>query len=261
MTRPQTLIIGSLAALAAGIFALMLCAILIMLKNPPSQAEPPAVVAQPLPATSTTAPTGTSTPPPTATAGQTALPTPTGTPVISQTTTPTPRPTAVNCIHDIANFEASGLITNKEVQAYLRQTIPVEHLDHCLKIRYVDRLTDVQATPASGRFMPLIRWISVYPVAGGYAGPAEILDTLVHEIGHNVHYNMRVDDLELANQWDELHQQNAGFVTAYASTDEFEDFAESYWAYVRQPQMLLLYNPSKYEFMRFHVFAGQEYPR
>ena len=94
-----------------------------------------------------------------------------------------------------------------------------------------------------------------------YRDPAEILDTLTHEVGHNVHYNMRIDNMELANQWTEFHQQDAGFVSDYARTNEFEDFAESYLAYVRHPEALLLNSPVKYEFMRVKVFAGQEYPR
>ena len=88
-----------------------------------------------------------------------------------------------------------------------------------------------------------------------------MLDTLTHEVGHNVHYNMRIDNLELANQWAELHQQDVGFVSDYARTNEFEDFAESYRAYVRQPQTLQLYSPIKYEFLRVNAFDGYEYPR
>jgi hypothetical protein len=84
---------------------------------------------------------------------------------------------------------------------------------------------------------------------------------VTHEVGHNVHYNLRIDNLEVASQWTELHQQDAGFVSDYARTNEYEDFAESYRVYVRQPELLQLYSPVKYEFMRLEVFAGQEYPR
>ncbi|MBN1217469.1 MAG: hypothetical protein JXM69_00955 [Anaerolineae bacterium] len=188
------------------------------------------------------------------------LPTPTSTLVVNQTSTPKPTSTPANCLNDVRNFEASGLITNQEVQDFLQTTIPLNHLNRCTRLSYISVTSEQQATPVSGRFVPLFRHIAVYAVSGGYQGSGEILDTLTHEIGHNVHYNLRIDNLELANQWAELHQQDAGFVSDYARTDEFEDFAESYRVYVRQPQILQLYSPLKYEFLRVNVFDGFEYP-
>jgi hypothetical protein len=107
--------------------------------------------------------------------------------------------------------------------------------------------------------MPVVRHISVYPVGGGALTADNIFDTLTHEIGHNVHYNMRVDNLKLANVWEALYHQDAGFVSAYARTSEFEDFAESYMAYVRKPETLRSFSPVKYEFMRVEVFDSVEY--
>jgi hypothetical protein len=98
-------------------------------------------------------------------------------------------------------------------------------------------------------------------VAGVTLTTQDIFDTITHEVGHNVHYNMHIDNLELATEWENLYHQNAGFVTAYARTNEFEDFAESYRTYVFEPESLLLYSPVKYEFIRVEVFDGYEYPR
>jgi hypothetical protein len=67
--------------------------------------------------------------------------------------------------------------------------------------------------------------------------------------------------LDLADHWKVLFQQDVGFVSDYARTNEYEDFAESYLAYVRWPQTLLTFSPVKYEFMRAEVFLGKEYPR
>jgi hypothetical protein len=139
--------------------------------------------------------------------------------------------------------------------------LPLDHLDRCTRIRYVNHITDVRSTPAAGRFMPVVRHISVYPIVGGQLTPQDIYGTLTHEIGHNVHYNMRIDNLALATEWENLFHQDAGFVSAYARTNEFEDFAESYRAYVLKPEDLLLYSPVKYEFIRVEVFEGYEYPR
>ena len=255
MTTQQKLIVAILSITAIVIFAILAGLILVLVQTSISKPAPTSLTPSFTPSSTTTSPQ-----PATATPTQTPLPTPTSTRVVTQTVTPTPRPTPINCIHAISNFEASGLITNEEVEEYLRQTIPLTHLDRCQRIKYIPKLVDAHATPASGRFIPLVRYISVYAVQGPQDSE-NILDTLIHEVGHNVHHNMRIDNLELANHWKELHKQDLGFVSDYARTDEFEDFAESYRAYVREPQRLLLYSPAKYEFMRVEVFAGQEYPR
>lgn len=183
------------------------------------------------------------------------------------TVEPTPEPTRINCINNITDFEASGLITNQEVQSYLRETIPLSHLDNCRIIRYIPQLVEVYSTPAAGKFIPLFRHISVYAVPSAIYSQEELLETLIHEVGHNAYFNIRLENKELAEQWDELHRQSEvtfaseglGFVSEYARTDELEDFAESYAAYVRNPPSLNLASPPKYEFMRQTVFAGREY--
>jgi hypothetical protein len=50
-----------------------------------------------------------------------------------------------------------------------------------------------------------------------------------------------------------------GFVSDYARTNEYEDFAETYRVYVYEPEVLRFYNPDKYEYMRQVVFDGREY--
>jgi hypothetical protein len=267
VTNQQKLIIAILTVIAVGIFSALGCLLLVFIQTATSEPGPSlAAVAQPPPSlTPSLAPSSTATTPPAQPAPvrstQTALPTPTSTRVITITPTATPRPTPVNCIHDISNFEASGIMTNEQVETYLRETIPLSHLDRCVRIRYVPETATVHSTPASGQFMPVFRHISVYSVEGATLTPDELLDTLVHEIGHNVHFNMRSDNLELANHWADLHEQGLGFVSEYAQTNEYEDFAETYMVYVRQPQILQLYSPIKYEFMRQEVFDGYEYPR
>ena len=264
MTNLQKLIVAVLSVVVAVIFVALSCVTLIYLQRSTSKAAPPLVAAiEPASVTPSlnSLPGATQPLSTTATPTQPPLPTPTSTRVVTQTPTATPRPTPINCIHDISDFEISGVVTNEEVETYLRATIPLSHLDHCLRIRYVNQVTEVRATPVSGQFTPVVRYVSVYPVAGVELSPANIFDTLTHEIGHNVHFNMRIDNLELANHWGELHKQDVGFVTNYARTNEFEDFAESYMTYIRYPQNLLLSSAVKYEFMRVEVFDGYEYLR
>jgi hypothetical protein len=268
VTNQQKLIIALLTIVTVMVFAGLACFAVLYFQSPPVMVQSSELAQGPLPL-----PAGETLPTPTistATPGSTATPaatptdslaTPTNTRVVQKTATPTVTPTAVNCIHNISDFEASGVVTNEEVETFIRNTLPLNHLDRCLRIRYVDFVTDVRSTPAAGRFMPVVRHISVYPVAGGVRTPQDIFGTLTHEIGHNVHYNMRIDNLALANEWEDLFHQDVGFVSDYARTNEFEDFAESYRAYVLRPGDLLLYSPVKYEFLRVEVFDGYEYPR
>ena len=276
MTNQQKLIIAFLAIVTALVFAGLACFAVLYLQLPHTSIDSPAMAQAPSPTfVSTPEVTATSLPGTTpaaagiieatstvsAATSTVSAATPTNTRVVQETATPTVTPTAVNCIHNIYDFDASGVVTDEDVETFIRNTIPLEHLDRCLRIRYVNHITDVRSTPAAGRFMPVVRHISVYPVTGGGLTPQDIFDTLTHEIGHNVHYNMRIDNLALANEWENLFHQNAGFVSDYARTNEFEDFAESYRAYVLEPEKLFLYSPAKYEFIRVEVFEGYEYPR
>jgi hypothetical protein len=75
--------------------------------------------------------------------------------------------------------------------------------------------------------------------------------------------NFHRNNSELYKEWGDLNTQSRktgqGFVSDYARTNKEEDFAESYMAYIRYPQILKAANPVKYKFMRQHVFGGQEY--
>jgi len=72
---------------------------------------------------------------------------------------------------------------------------------------------------------------------------------------------------DLAVRWEQLHAASIGrawidglgFVSEYAKTNQFEDFAESYMTYIRDPETLLFASPEKYQFMRDEVFFGREY--
>lgn len=272
MTHQQKLIIALLATVTVIVFAGLACSAVLYLQLPGSPIDS-AVIAQVPLTTPESVPVGTptvnpaipsvsaATPIETPVATETTAATPTNTRVVQKTATPTVTPTMVNCIHNIYDFDTSGIVTDEQVETFIRDTLPLNHLDHCLRIRYVNQVTDVRSTPAAGRFMPVVRHISVYPVAGGGLTSQDIFDTITHEVGHNVHYNMRIDNLALANEWENLYHQGAGFVSAYARTNEFEDFAESYRAYVVEPENLLLYSPVKYEFIRAEVFEGYEYLR
>lgn len=270
VTNQQKFIIATLAFIVIVIFALMglFAVVLIRTSRPNALAVQAAVTEQPISAPQPVPSATPSAPPPaTITPAETAPPTPTSTRVVTQTVLPTPSPTPANCLDDITNFQASGVITNEEIRNFLSETLPHHHLDNCQGIRYVAQTSSVHSVPATGRFTPLFRQISVYRTPTDFQSREIILATLVHEVGHNIHHNIRIDDWDMAVRWTELNQaslgqfnvEGLGFVSDYARTNEYEDFAETYRVYVYQPEVLLFYNPDKYEYMRQVVFAGREY--
>lgn len=267
MTNLQKVILAGLAVTAVLIFALLLGGVAFMMRQGAGTA--PVAVAQQA-ATSTPLPeTATALPPATATATPAApsLPTATSTKVVVVTIMPTDTPIPSNCINNIINFETSGLVTNEDIQQYLSQTIPASHLDYCRVIEYQPRLVGAHATPVAGSFTPMFRQIYVYAIPQEFHTTENLLDTLVHEVGHNVHYNLRRQDWDLGTRWTELYKRSKdsfardglGYVSEYARFNDFEDFAETYWAYVREPELLKFANLEKYEFMRQEVFGGREY--
>lgn len=158
-------------------------------------------------------------------------------------------------------------MTNQEIQTYLRDTIPASHLNNCRVIEYQARFIGDHTSQVAGSFTPMFRQIYVYQTTIEYHSPEHLLDTLVHEVGHNAHYNLWRKDWDLKTRWTDLHlrsresfvREGSGFVSEYALSNDFEDFAESYKVYVRNPELLRAVNPEKYEFMREIVFEGREY--
>ncbi len=271
MTKQQKIIIALLSVVAVVVLAGLGCAAVYLLILSPAPGPAPTTAAVVQQSSSTPLPVPSSTPIPAATTAptETPPPTPTATQVVVETVLPMPTPTRANCIDDITNFGDSGVITDEQVQQYLRDTIPLSHLDHCRGIEYVARRGAVHTTPIAGNIIPVYREIYVYAIDPEVQGVENLLDTLIHEIGHNVNYNIRRDNFDLDVQWAELHKQSKktftdaglGFVSDYARTDKFEDFAESYLAYIHYPDILEFANVDKYEFMRQEIFKGRQYPR
>lgn len=271
MTTAQKVILAVLSVIALLALGSAGCALIFFTAVTPTQSsvsDPQVVAQQPAP---TPLPPDTATPPPPATPTETATPTPlpsaTSTRVVSETPYHTPTPTRANCVNQVTNFGASGVINDDEVKQFLREVIPPGHLDGCRGIEYIHKSGAVHGTPIAGSIIPIYREIQVFAVDPQFQSADQILDTLTHEVGHNVHKNLRAENIELDTYWGQLFRQSedafardgSGFVSDYARTDKFEDFAETYMAYVRYPAWLKSVNPAKYEFMRLEVFAGLEY--
>ncbi len=167
---------------------------------------------------------------------------------------------------EVSNFELSSLVSNENIADYIRETIPQSHLENCAAIHYEPQANE-QYPFALGTFDRSNREICIWGDEN-FNGSRDVLSTLTHEIGHNAHENIMDKQPELAEKWSQLHEQSfdkyqqegLGFVSSYAQTNVYEDFADSYAAYLRDPEKLQFYSPEKYEFMQNNIFSGEEYP-
>lgn len=169
---------------------------------------------------------------------------------------------------EIDGFEDTGLLTDQEVADFVRETLPPSHLERCPSVQYEPEHPEFASDPwCLAFFQPWDHEIRIGP-AERFQDAENMLETITHELGHNVHTNLIDAQPDLASRWDDLHSASwgdlinsgTGFVSDYATTNVNEDFAESYRVYVHNPDLLQFVSPDKYEFMRIEVFSGREYP-
>lgn len=89
--------------------------------------------------------------------------------------------------------------------------------------------------------------------------PAEMEETLIHELGHAVHVIGMTDDqfVETRIAYEKAVESDSGFPSTYAMTDFQEFVAECYAAFVFVPEMLKKRNYLMYDLME-RVFAGED---
>jgi hypothetical protein len=162
----------------------------------------------------------------------------------------------------IENFAASEITDNKEIVEFIRNTLPLEHLENCPSITYHEDFC-----PGSPRTLGDFSLDSYEIRIWGLCNTPELIQkTISHEIGHNAYFNHIEMNSELANIWAELSEKG-NFVSEYAREVSqtmperyvYEDFAESYQLYINFPEQLAFIDPAKFEFMRDKVFGGREY--
>jgi len=164
----------------------------------------------------------------------------------------------------VQGFEKSEILSNEDVVEHLSTELPEEHSDvkRIEKIEYTDEYIGDEGTYIAGRCITDEHGVSRIEInrqsPEGSHDAEEMKQTITHEVGHNVYYNL---DEEQREEWREIYDDSARtqFVSAYARTNEWEDFAESYMAYVHDPERLKRRSPAKYKFMHYYVFKGREY--
>ena len=166
---------------------------------------------------------------------------------------------------DIKGFERSDVMTNQEVDNYLEDNLPADHLrgDRITSIQYSDQYHGDQHSTVLGTCSTnpetRVSEIEVHrQTPEGSVDRGSMEHTLTHEVGHNIYYNMGESNMSFWNQLS-THSGVDGYVSNYARTNVREDFAESYASYVRDPELLQEVNSQKYTFMKHQVFGGREY--
>ena len=193
--------------------------------------------------------------------------------------------TNINVDFSMRNFSESIISLNVAQKAKITQaleTLPEEHASSVEKI-----VLDYNKN--AGRGLGGNNLIILRGVGMGYE---ELIGVLVHETGHNVDYAYLAPKKEVTKSnfkdgsfplyitdpsidfyrisWeDETTLKNTAvnldFVSGYAMSDPFEDFAETYTYYVLHNadfKALALSSPklyAKYRFMKYRVFNGQEF--
>jgi hypothetical protein len=137
--------------------------------------------------------------------------------------------------------------------------LPDFHLGGLREIAYLPEYASQAGVPAypayprcepKGEFVQAERRIYVY----GFDGPGMFSHMLHHEIGHFVFF--LVIGSRVKKHWVTELSPGSSCATAYASTNPWEDFAETYAYYVLHPRVLETELPEKHAFMRECVFSG-----
>lgn len=166
---------------------------------------------------------------------------------------------------NVNGFEKSGVMSDGDVQQYLKDTLPPEHIqgDRITEIRYPNQYNSDGDSVTYGVCTTdretAVSQIEIYNQNPDGSNDRELMErTITHEVGHNVYYNMPE---EQQAEWDSLSSSSRynEYVSNYAMTNGREDFAESYSYYVHDPERLLARAPAKYDFMRTYVFNGRQY--
>lgn len=174
-----------------------------------------------------------------------------------------------NNFPEVIGFNEFSELSNTDVENLITTLIPEGHLDNCSNI--ICNPNDNYWSEMPGAVGYHVEYNDGSPsmicLAGREAmeGTGETeLAVLCHEIGHSAFNNMSFEDTV---KWTELHVESVniynetgfGFVSNYAHTNLFEDFAESYSTYITNPDLLKFFSPEKYEFMKENLFNGVEY--
>ncbi len=118
------------------------------------------------------------------------------------------------------------------------------------------------------------RYLKFYDLWGSSRISREVkIVTVIHELGHKI--GTFYEQVDLSDEWLKLSgwrmpektfkyavnasrdMSKSNFVSDYAATNPYEDFAETFSAYILTPKFVKTRAPKKYRFMRDVIFGGR----
>lgn len=157
----------------------------------------------------------------------------------------------------ITGFEAQALVTTREIVEAVDR-LPAFHLEHLREISYepwpegslpLAGGHEGGGWPRYGEYLQRSRKITLYY----FSDRTLFYQMLFHEIGHHVFF--LILNSRIKKHWVTVLHRAAPCITPYAASSPSEDFAESYAAFVLNPEELKRI-PEKYDYMRDAVFSG-----
>lgn len=158
----------------------------------------------------------------------------------------------------ITDFAKQSMVPIEHIVAQINR-VPQFHLNKLTEIVYdPERFTPKilsdnpydQSNAAKGVYIQSHRMIALFD----FTDREELLHIIFHELGHHVYFIVIKQKLKM--QWLYDICKNDKHVSEYASRNAAEDFAESYAAFLLQPEKLKKI-PLKYNFMLNHIFEDQ----
>lgn len=140
-----------------------------------------------------------------------------------------------------------GTAAEKELIFNTLDMLPISDVVNAPTIAMKDTLGSANLL---GVTRPAIGSIAINRTGWGMGNPANVAETLVHEVGHTVDYPGRIVQVLTGGNSSSAPFGEGPYVSDYASTMHQEDFAETYAAYHLDPEGLKRVNPAKYEAMQ-----------
>ena len=164
--------------------------------------------------------------------------------------------------------ETTKFFTRNELLIILKQYLDLPlHIRDNLALKKMIRGTSSSIFATRGSYNPSAQSITLFDIAFEKEDTDDKGEsTLLHEIGHalwgksvweGLSEEARKDYAKLS--WHDDEFINDEFISHYSSTNEEEDFAEHFAAYINDGENLRHKTKSKYKWLREHIFLNTEY--
>lgn len=137
-----------------------------------------------------------------------------------------------------------GTAAEKELILRTLDSLPLKDVS---KVATVSMKDTLGSRNLLGVNRPAIGTISINRSGYGMSNPNEVVNTLVHEVGHSVDYPNKITSILTGGHSGSEPFGAPPYVSHYAGSAAPEDFAESYHAFHMEPEHLKSVSPEKHQ--------------